>query len=93
MKRKQAPKRKVKKAVKKLVNPIVKGLADFLNNLNEELIPIAIITAKQKGNFTICQAIVLGDHGSKLLTEFIKAKAGLLKFFGASRSSLQITLK
>ena len=75
MKTKQAPKRKSKRAINKKGNAIVKGLATFLNKLDEELIPIAIITAKQKGNFMICQAIVLGDPGSKLLTEFIKAKA------------------
>ena len=79
MKKKQAPKRKSKRAIKKKGNAIVKGLADFLNKLDEELVPIAIITAKQKGNFTICQAIVLGDHGSKLLTEFIKVKAAELE--------------
>lgn len=77
MKTKQAPKRKSKR--KKKGNAIVKGLADFLNNLDEKLVPIAIITAKQKGNFTICQAIVLGDPGSELLTEFIKAKAAELE--------------
>ena len=79
MKKKQAPKRKSKRAIKKKGNAIVKGLADFLNKLDEELVPIAMITAKQKGSFTICQAIVLGDPGSKLLTEFIKAKAAELE--------------
>ena len=79
MKRKQAPKRKSKLGIKKKGNAIVTGLADFLNKLDEELVPIAIITAKQRGDFTICQAIVLSDPGSKLLTEFIKAKAAELE--------------
>ena len=77
--KRQAPKRKSKRAIKKKGNAIVKGLADFLNNLDEELIPIAIITAKKNGNFTICQAIVLGDPGSELLAEYIKAKAAELE--------------
>lgn len=80
MKRKQASKRTVKRTIKKPVNPIVKGLADFLNEQSKERwSPIMVLVARMEGQFLTVRSVTMSDSGTKLSKEWVKAKAAELE--------------
>ena len=80
MKRKQASKPKVKRTIKKKVNPIVKRLADFLNEQSKERWnPIMVLVARMEGQFLTVKSVIMNDSSAKLSKEWVKAKAAELE--------------
>ena len=80
MKRKQASKLTVKRTIKKKVNPIVKRLADFLNDQSKDRwTPIMALVARMEGQFLTVKSVIINESSAKLSKEWVKAKAAELE--------------